>query len=27
MVLAELDRLGASYRKKEEPDHVPRDSV
>jgi hydrogenase maturation protease len=26
-VLAELDRLGASYRKKENPDHVPRDSV
>ena len=26
MVLAELDRLGVSYRKKEGPDHVPRDS-
>jgi len=26
MVLAELDRLGVSYRKKESPDHVPRDS-
>jgi hydrogenase maturation protease len=25
MVLAELDRLGVSYRKKESPDHVPRD--
>jgi hydrogenase maturation protease len=27
MVLAELDRLGVSYRKKEGSDHVPRDSV
>jgi hydrogenase maturation protease len=27
MVLAELDRLGVSYRKKEDSDHVPRDSV
>jgi hydrogenase maturation protease len=26
MVLAELDRLGVSYRKKEGPDYVPRDS-
>jgi hydrogenase maturation protease len=26
MVLAELDRLGVSYRKKEGPDHVPCDS-
>jgi len=26
MVLAELDRLGVSYHKKEGPDHVPRDS-
>jgi hydrogenase maturation protease len=26
MVLAELDHLGVSYRKKEGPDHVPRDS-
>jgi hydrogenase maturation protease len=26
MVLAELDRLGVSYRKKEGSDHVPRDS-
>jgi hydrogenase maturation protease len=27
MVLAELDRLGVSYRNKEGSDHVPRDSV
>ena len=27
MVLSELERLGVSYRKKEGPDHVPRDSV
>jgi len=27
MVLAELERLGVSYRKKEGSDHVPRDSV
>jgi len=27
MVLSELDRLGVSYRKKEGPEHVPRDSV
>jgi hydrogenase maturation protease len=27
MVLAELDRLGSSYRKKEDTDYVPRDSV
>jgi hydrogenase maturation protease len=27
MVLDELARLGVSYRKKEGPDHVPRDSV
>jgi hydrogenase maturation protease len=27
MVLAELDRLGVSYRKKEDSGHVPRDSV
>lgn len=27
MVLSELERLGVSYRKKEDSDHVPRDSV